>query len=312
MLANIDDIAMHLRCPKNGDALGYVDGHYRSEAGIEYPIASSQPVLVDFDRSVLDPAWVLNSDGASVFTRKASKTGALVKKYLLHGGADTVAMANANRFLAEASRFSSQPLVLIIGGGKRGIGTDPIYDSPQAKVVGFDVYASPLTHFIADGHRIPVADSLFDGVWIQYVMEHVLEPWVVAAEIARVLKPNGVVYSETPFLQQVHEGAYDFCRFTHSGHRWLFKGFEEIDSGIAMGIGPQVLWTIEHLARGISRSGKIGRAAKLLLFWLQYLDRIIPDYLRFNSASSFYFLGRKTGVVMHPKEIVPYYRGQRR
>lgn len=219
MLANLDDIAMHLRCPKNGDALRYVNGHYRSEVGIEYPITSSQPVLVDFDRSVLDPAWVLNSDGASVLPRKASKTGALVKKYLLHGGADTVARANANRFLAEASRFSSQPLVLIIGGGKRGIGTDPIYDSPQAKVVGFDVYASPLTHFIADGHRIPVADSLFDGVWIQYVMEHVLEPWVVAAEIARVLKPNGVVYSETPFLQQVHERAYDFCRFTHSGHR---------------------------------------------------------------------------------------------
>jgi hypothetical protein len=32
-------------------------------------------------------------------------------------------------------------------------------------------------------------------------------------------------------MQQVHERAYDFSRFTQSGHRWLFKRFSEINAG---------------------------------------------------------------------------------
>lgn len=44
-----------------------------------------------------------------------------------------------------------------------------------------------------------------------------MEPWVVAEEITRVLKEGDFVYSEVPFLQAVHEGAYDFTRFTLGG-----------------------------------------------------------------------------------------------
>ncbi|CAH2407660.1 hypothetical protein MES5069_620012 [Mesorhizobium escarrei] len=32
-------------------------------------------------------------------------------------------------------------------------------------------------------------------------------------------------------MQQVHEGAYDFTRFTELGHRWLFRRFETISRG---------------------------------------------------------------------------------
>ncbi len=59
----------------------------------------------------------------------------------------------------------------------------------------------------------------------------------MAAEIHRVLRPGGIVYADTPFLQQVHEGAYDFTRFTDSGHRFLFRRFERIDSGSVAGCG---------------------------------------------------------------------------
>jgi len=58
---------------------------------------------------------------------------------------------------------------------------------------------------------------VFDAVWIQAVLEHVLDPVRVVAEIHRVLRPGGLVYSEIPFMQEVHEGAYDFTRFRLSG-----------------------------------------------------------------------------------------------
>jgi ubiquinone/menaquinone biosynthesis C-methylase UbiE len=123
----------------------------------------------------------------------------------------------------------------MVGGGAVGSGIAQLYSDPRVEIIGFDVYSSSVTNFIADAHKIPLQDSSVDGVWIQYVLEHVLEPEKVISEVYRVLKLNGLVYAETPFMQQVHEQAYDFVRFTESAHRWLFRDFKLIDSGSATG-----------------------------------------------------------------------------
>ena len=36
-----------------------------------------------------------------------------------------------------------------------------------SELVGTDVYASPHTVLVADAHRLPFEDGVFDGVWIQ-------------------------------------------------------------------------------------------------------------------------------------------------
>jgi len=55
-------------------------------------------------------------------------------------------------------------------------GAGELYNDPSIELVGIDVYASPHTHLLADAHRLPFVDRVFDGVWIQAVLEHVLEP----------------------------------------------------------------------------------------------------------------------------------------
>jgi hypothetical protein len=65
----------------------------------------------------------------------------------------------------------------------------------------------------------------------------------VVAEIFRVLKPNGIVYADT--------GTFDFTRFTRSGHRWLFRHFEEIDSGVSVNAGVALMWSIRYFVRSI-------------------------------------------------------------
>jgi 2-polyprenyl-3-methyl-5-hydroxy-6-metoxy-1,4-benzoquinol methylase len=92
----------------------------------------------------------------------------------------------------------------------------------------------------------PFEDGQFDLVICIAVLEHVLEPQRCVDEIHRVLAPDGLVYTTTPFMQQVHMGEYDFTRFTRSGHRWLFREFEEIDSGLATGPASVVVWTVEY------------------------------------------------------------------
>ena len=122
----------------------------------------------------------------------------------------------------------------------------------------------------------------------------------MVAEIHRVLRPGGVVYAETPFLQQVHEGAYDFTRFTDSGHRYLFRDFERIDSGQVAGAGTALRWSIGYFVRALTRSVALGRIASLAFFWLSYLDRFLDPAHSLDAASSVFFLGRKAADPMTP------------
>ncbi|NOT34528.1 MAG: class I SAM-dependent methyltransferase [Candidatus Eisenbacteria bacterium] len=201
--------------------------------------------------------------------------------------------------------------VLVIGGGTRGGGTDAIYEAPDLDVIAFDIYASRWCQFIADAHSIPLESRTIDAVWVQAVLEHVLDPWQVVAEIERVLRPNGLVYAETPFLQQVHEGAYDFTRFTESGQRWLFRRFERLDSGLIAGPGIQFAWSIEHLVRALTRSRMVGRLARLGLFWVQWLDGVTGRSQSLDGASCTYFFGRLSERSISPRDMVRHYANVR-
>jgi len=176
-------------------------------------------------------------------------------------------------------------------------------------MIGFDIYVSDHTHLIADAHQVPFADATFDAVLIQAVLEHVLEPGLVVKEIWRVLKGNGLVYAETPFMQQVHEGAYDFTRFTESGHRWLFRDFSLIDSGVVAGPGYAMLWSVDFAIRGVLRSKRAGLWSRRITAPVQLLDRLTDPRYAVDSASAVYFFGQRAEKAIPPSEIVAHYQG---
>ena len=307
------DVVDLLTCPRCRAAVAHDgEGNLRcsnmqcSIAAGTFPQVGGQPVLVDFDRSLLDREAVLRQSGASLIQRGSDgRARALAAR--LSGGRNVVAERRA-REIVNAS--GSRPLqILVVGGGTIGSGAEPLYESTTISIIGFDIYASPVTSFVADAHAIPLRDGSVDGVWIQAVLEHVLGPAAVVAEIYRVLKPGGWVYAETPFMQHVHEGPYDFTRFTHSGHRWLFREFEEIDSGAALGAGTQLLWAIEHFVRALFRSRAAGKAARLATFWLRWFDRLAGSPETLDAASSLYLYGRKTAGALEPSSMPAYYRG---
>jgi SAM-dependent methyltransferase len=216
--------------------------------------------------------------------------------------------------IANVDLFRSQlPLsarVLIIGGGVVGHGTSYLFSDPDVEVVSFDVYPSASTQFVADGHHIPLAESSFDGVFIQAVLEHVLSPSGIVSEILRVLKPKGVVYSETAFMQQVHEGAHDYTRFSERGHRWLFREFEEIYAGPIGGPALQFVWSIDYLVRGLTRSRRTGLLVRKVVSILERLDGLVPLEHCVDSAPAVFFLGRKsTDSDMNISKLLQGYKG---
>lgn len=312
MLMPASEVLPLLRCPKSGEPLRVVGPETLASvngAATTYRIHRGYPVLIDFDRSVLDAESVFDTGAASP-VRRPRYLGRLLRlaKWAVSPPKRRTAR-NIGRLRTLLLERSARPVVLVVGGGSIGQGCRPLYDDPRIHVVAFDLYRSPNVQFVADAHAIPLASESVDGVIVQAVLEHVLEPQRVVAEIYRVLKPGGLVYAETPFLQQVHEGPYDFTRFTQNGHRWLFRQFEELGSASLGGPGTQLLWTIDYLVRGLFRSRAAGKAAKLAFAWVQLLDLLVPERYAVDTASGFFFLGRKMAHPIAPCDVVRAYRG---
>ncbi|QRR00387.1 class I SAM-dependent methyltransferase [Dyadobacter sandarakinus] len=266
------------------------------------------PILVDFRHTILDKQKLLATAGESLIPRSHEKYST-IKRIFWGSGRST--KRNLTQFSESLPRRNAaKSLILVIGGGAVGTGAAGLYQIPQTEVLSFDIYASPHTDFIADGHSLPIADNSVDGIWIQAVLEHVMYPHKVASEILRVLRPGGIVYAETPFMQFVHEGPYDFTRFTESGHRLLFKDFKRIDSGFSTGIGTVLLWNVRYLAWGVTRNKKLAIAISLLFSWLRVFDRLVPASFNADTASGVYFLGQKDPAYrFSDQDIIAHYQG---
>lgn len=274
-----------------------------------FPLVAGIPALVDFDHSVLDADRLRAVEGAPELHRTRYQR-ALSR---IRHPTNTTARSNVARMLQllrdDGAAAGRRPRILVIGGGTVGAGLEDLYTDATIELISFDIYASSGVQFVADGHAIPLADGSVDGVVIQAVLEHVLEPPVVAKEIHRVLRSAGIVYADTPFLQQVHEGPYDFTRFTDSGHRYLFRGFARIDSGAIAGAGTVLRWSLDQFVRALTRSALLGRLTALCFFWLSYADRVLDPKYSLDGASSVFFLGRKADAPISEAEILDYYQG---
>jgi SAM-dependent methyltransferase len=205
--------------------------------------------------------------------------------------------------------------ILVVGGGALGEGMEALDGVEGVTLIETDIYLSGRVSVACDGHHLPFADGVFDAVVVQAVLEHVISPQRVVEEIHRVLRPSGIVYAETPFMQQVHEGAFDFTRFTELGHRRLFRMFEEIDRGAALGPATALVWSLRYFMRALPpRSYRtalaLDRLALLATFWLKYLDRrLVKHPGGRDAASGVYFLGRRAEQALADRDLVEAYRG---
>ena len=122
------------------------------------------------------------------------------------------------------------------------------------------------------------------------------------------------MYAETPFMQQVHLGKYDFHRFTHLGHRRLFRYFTEIDSGAVCGPGMSLAWAYSNFIFSFFRSKKMRKLlipfTNLTSFFWKYFDYFLIDKPgTLDAASGYYFLGKKSELPISDEELLKQYKG---
>ena len=299
-------LAEVLLCPRCRHALN-ADGSRCGAADcalskVDFNLVAGQRVLIDDDDSIVHPSAV----------EPAAESASAMKRLLdLLTLTNPIAPKISRRLLADASVVATRrPIVLVVGGGTIGSGLESLYRDPEVELIAFDVFPSRWTQFVADAHAIPLRDETVDAVVIQAVLEHVLEPHRVVAEIYRVLRPSGLVYADTPFLQHVHEGPFDFTRFTESGHRWLFRRFALIESGFVAGIGTELSWSVAQAIRSLLPVRGVSRLARVAMTPLAIvLDRVAKPAHSIDGASSVYFYGRKSTEALKPRDMVDHYRG---
>ena len=273
------------------------------------------PVLVDekcmdtvFCSEFVTPNRVMESDTRPIV--KGIKERYHKLRSMLENKSIRPYMATAKSALDDLAKASNASLrCLIVGSGNRSLPT--AFDEFDLDVVGFDLFLGKNVDFVADAHYMPLTKDSFDMIFIQAVLEHVVEPQLVADECARVLKPGGIVLSEAPFLQGIHEDQYDFFRFTPSAHSLLFKDLTLLEMGVLSGSFASFVWATRGLlAKLVGRtSAKIVSAPLFILASAFGSSQKQADWDNCNSS---YVLARKplepsSGSEWFHKKAVSFY-----
>jgi uncharacterized protein YbaR (Trm112 family) len=305
-----------LRCPICHAKLKQLEEQFKctnSQCASHFPIVDGIPVLINEKSSVFS---------IDDYTSQLATTGNISENKLKRAIRSLIPTINRNikgksnyiRMRQTLLRQSASPRVLVVGGRILGQGMDALANNPIIDLVESDVSLGPRTKLICDAHDIPFENESFDGVVAQAVLEHVVDPYRCCEEIHRVLKKQGLVYAETPFMYQVHGGCYDFTRFTHLGHRRLFRRFEEIDSGAVCGPGMALALSYQYFLMSFTTHrilrGALRDFASLTSFYLKYLDYfLINKQGSLDAASGYYFMGRRAERVLSDRDLVKLYRG---
>lgn len=61
---------------------------------------------------------------------------------------------------------------------------------------------------------LPFPDEQFDTLILSDVLEHIADPGLLWSEMMRILKPQGRIILNIPFLYKIHEAPHDYYRYT--------------------------------------------------------------------------------------------------
>jgi SAM-dependent methyltransferase len=265
----------YLRCPETGAPLTELaEGGVASvDTGRAWPVVNGRPVLFP---GLADPV---------VFPPE-------------HRG--NPLPGRAHSLIAEASG-----MVLHLSGG----GTA----ARQEDVIELDGALFDNTDVIGDAHQLPFPPDFFDLVIAMNSFEHYRDPALVVEQLERVLKPGGLVFVHTAFLQPLHEAPDHYFNATkHGVERW-FHRFETVDLHVSDNFHPgyTLSWIAadaeEALASDVSRAAAdmfrttpIGTFSD---FWhdssarddecWKAFSKLTPDS-RERLAAGFEYLGRRS------------------
>lgn len=126
---------------------------------------------------------------------------------------------------------NKQDFILDLGCGKK-----PYYRKfIKGKLISADIEKSGRVDIICDSHHIPLKKEKFDKVLCVNSFYYFSDPFRAMDEIHRVLKKDGKIVMQMPFIYPIHDAPVDKYRFTEYGIRNLLKDKFKVDKIEAIG-----------------------------------------------------------------------------
>jgi SAM-dependent methyltransferase len=130
-------------------------------------------------------------------------------------------------FIDEMARVASPRVVEL--GTRRQQGQErtrhSVWVPHAAQYIGVDYEAGDDVDVVADAHELSkhFAGESVDAVVACSILEHIKYPWIAAVEIAKILKPGGLVFIHTHQTFALHAHPHDYWRFSTEGLMALFS-----------------------------------------------------------------------------------------
>ena len=313
-----DFLFSNIISPVTGEKLALKNSSFVDSKNNVFPIIEDTPILIDNKKSLFQIEDYNENIGQKQKKKLSSSFKSMILSFLNFTKPritlNPISKKNYHKIIDDLKQKEC-PTILIVGSGESdGMGLNSVSLNEVTEIIKTDVVYSKSVDVICDAHSLPFKSEKFDAVIIQAVLEHVIDPKTCVNEIHRVLKKDGLVYAETPFMQQVHLGRYDFTRFTHLGHRRLFNNFSEIRSGPVCGPASALNWSIKYFFRTFFKASFaqffFEWISTFFYFWLKYFDYfLIKKQGAYDSASGYFFYGTKTELVISDREIIKDYKG---
>lgn len=158
-----------------------------------------------------------------------------------------------------------------------------IVEPHSSKYVAFDMVASSNVDIVGDVLMPPFHDESFNTIICTQVLEHVEKPWIVASQIRRILKKDGIAIVSAPFVFPYHADPYDFFRYTRQGLESLFKneGFEIVESGtygkMFSVFSEMIHFSVWNPYKPEGRTIWAGRAVRYMEKLAAFLDKFVEN-----------------------------------
>lgn len=143
--------------------------------------------------------------------------------------------------------------------------------------------------------RLAIPNDYCEVLFCWSVLEHLSEPKFFLHECSRILKPDGKLILQVPFMWQVHESPHDFFRFTEHGlnHLLTGAGFRVLDmstqGGILVTLTMKVFYQLNRFV-----PNKFKKIFNVLLFPIGILGYTVAHLLDCFSKSD----GETSGYIL--------------
>lgn len=168
---------------------------------------------------------------------------------------------SAELFSAVADSLHPGDRLLDLGCGPRD--QAPVAAHYALRYAGVD-YSSPQADMLADAHAMPFSDETFDLVLSYAVFEHLHDPYMAAAEVARVLVPGGLFFGAVSQGEPFHES---YFHHTPLGVLALLH---------ATGFAVLRMWPSYDTLHALAVMGRYPRLTKLLIELLHRFATATP------------------------------------